>query len=261
MRLIFYFLILVNIVILLFNWDSLTNQAFVYSDKQEGETLRLTNEQQVPARALDQQSEPQSLPNPIARSINAILDIMSSIGNILLGIFRDNQYPLPEDTSPTPSPRPQTANYCINIGDYDSLAAAEELSASLASYRISNSVETKPLQVDSFTVITLVRSDLGVAMELSELLLENGIRNSVKENKPIGYTLVTNRYGSEAEATRVLDKIKKLGLSARIAKQKGKATKNNYFIHLDKSAVPQLERLPNLTELRNQVTFTEIPDC
>jgi len=265
MRLIFYFLILVNIVILLFNWDDFTNRNLVYSNIQEGETLKLASEQQVPARALAQQSEPQPQPNPAARGIDAILDIMSSIGNILSGIFRDDQYPLPEpeDTPSTPPPpiRPQTADYCINIGDYDSLAAAEALSANLASYQISNSVETKPLHANSFTVIALVRSDLGVAMELSELLLENGIRNSVKENKPLGYTLVTNRYSSEAQAIKILDRIKQLGLSARLTKEKGKATKNNYFIHLDKSAVPQLERLPNLTELKNQVVFTEIPDC
>ncbi len=265
MRLIFYFLILVNIVILLFNWDSFTNQNFVYSNKQEGETLKLANEQQIPARALAQQTEPQSQPNPVARFINGILDIMSSIGNILSGMFRDDQYPLPEappTPAPPPSPKPQLADYCINIGDYASLAAAEELSASLASYQISNSVETKPIQTgpSSFTIIALVRSDLGVAMELSELLLENGIRNSVKENKPLGYILVTNKYHSEAQANRILDKLKELGFSTRLTTE-GKVTKNNYFIHLNRSAVPQLEKFPNLTELEGQVTFTEVPDC
>lgn len=268
MKLIFYFLVLMNIAILLFNWDDFTNRNFVYSTKQEGETLRLANEQQVPARSLAEQSEPPVLPNMAARFIDSVLDFMSSIGNILRDFFRDDRRPLPEEASPDPPPfssrsptRPQTADYCIDIGAYDQLAAARALSASLTEYGISSSIKTKSRPSGPFSVIALVRADLGVAMELSELLSENGIRNSVKENRPLGYLLVSTGYRSEAAATRALNQIKKLGLSAKL--DRGKATKNSYFIHIAKPTVPKLEALPNLAELKSKVglPFTKHPDC
>ena len=100
MRFILYFLALLNIIVLLFNWDNFTNKNFVFSDIQEGETLRLINEQQLPARALIQQAEIEPNRNPLANFIDSALDFLSSIGSVILDFFRSDNHPLPEVPPP-----------------------------------------------------------------------------------------------------------------------------------------------------------------
>lgn len=264
MKLILYFLIIVNIIILLFSWDNYGQDPrnSVLPDKQEGETLSLIDRQQIPARSLGQQAPSPKNPNSVARFIDRLLDFLSSLVSATLDIFRDDIHPLPpEPPSPPPPPR---AAYCIDIGNYTSQSDATNFKDQLLVAGIKSSLQSKDIKTRSsqFVVIALVRAELDVAMELSQLLFENGIRNTVKKNDSIGYLLRSNVYRSKKTAQNVLNRIKELGMSAHLEETtKTIQSSKIYFLQVDRATVPQIEELPSNIRHQEGIQFSQNSAC
>ena len=180
----------------------------------------------------------------------------------MLDSFRNNDHPLPDKPPPEPPPEPPPlSDYCLETKEYASYAAAANLSEHLIDRGILSLVENKSHPARKFIVITLVRADLGVARDLSDLLRAQGIRNTIKENKPF-YILHTGSYGSQAEAARVLDRIKRLELSAYLEERPASDERVlTYFARIDKTMVPLLEASSDFASLSEEMGFKRNPDC
>ena len=216
MKFIFYFLIIVNAAFLMFNWESFNGapKTGEGNEVRAGETLTLIGEQQIPASAR-QQELPTPQPNDLTRFINGLLAFLSTLWTSFWDIVLDK----PQELPPAPVITPKPVNYCFVIGDYSSPQNALVDKRKLLAEDIETTISSEEKQQKSsgsYRVETHVRSNLDIAKKFSDVLSGEGIPNTIKENPPIGYLLVSRNYDSRDKAQAIDNKIKRMGLSSYI---------------------------------------------
>ncbi len=215
MKFIFYFLIIVNAAFLMLNWESFNGAPKTGEGNQvrAGESLTLIGEKQIPASAR-QQELPVSRPNDLTRFIDGALAFLSTLWTSFWDLVRDKPQELP-----TPAVIPESVTYCFVIGDYlspqNALADKRKLLAEDIETTLS-SEEKQQKSSGSYRVETHVRSNLDIAKKFSDVLSGEGIPNTIKENPPIGYLLVSRSYNSRDKAQAIDKKIRRIGLSSYI---------------------------------------------
>ena len=262
MKPILYFLVIVNIIILLFTWGDFNKDVSPALDEQEGETLSLIERQQIPARFLGEQIPvTNNNLNSLARFIDTVINFFFSLGETIMDMFRDDVHPLPAE--PVEGPTPPLAAYCIDIGDYVSQQDSTSFQNSLAAQGVKSALKDKDIQADSFRymITALVRADLDIAVEISELLLENGIRNRV-EKRGSFYQLRTDSYVNKQRVQEELERIMNLGISsAEIVEIKKPTNRKVYFLRIAKVRVPLFERISADLSTQKGIEFKQNPDC
>ncbi len=268
MKLLIYFLIIVNAAFLFWNWDTISGVATgkPVSQTLAGETLVLKGDKQIPA-VQNRQDRPPPAATQVTEIISIVIDFLADAWEFAKDIFADAPQELPEaPPPPPPAPVKPQSSKCYQLTGYATSAAALNDRAILETYRISAKMvggET-PESQRNYRISAKVRTNLDTAKNLSDLLAGAGVPNSIKEDAPLGFLLVSQVYSSRSQAERAHAKVKKLGFSSSIRDVSGKpATYKSYDLLIDQSGVETWDasRRNLLTLLSDKVKVKEIPRC
>ncbi len=235
MRLFFYFLIIINLAVLLLNWDKISTPKTtqITAEKQEAELVP-ANEDLFSLTTRRQQIPTIASPNTATRTIDKVWDFVADLWNLLKNLILPADGSLPTSTGlPEPKIPVPVATYCLDVGPFADAQTALTYKEILEIKRVTTELqrrETKTAQTKndaaaqvraSYIVAARVRSDINTAKKLSDFLHEKGIHQQMKENSPLGYLLQAPVFHSENAAQRTLKKMQDLGLSAYMQQIKG----------------------------------------
>ncbi len=267
MKLLIYFLIIVNAAFLFWNWDTSSSVATGKPVGQilAGETLVLKGEKQIPA-VQTRQDKPQPAATQVTDIISTVFDFLAGSWEFVKDLFADTPQELPEAPTPPPVPVKPQSSKCYQLTGYATSAAALNDRAILDSYRIAAKMVggEAPKSQRNYRISAKVRTNLDTAKDLSDLLAGAGVPNSIKEDAPLGFLLVSRVYNSRSQAERAHTKVKKLGFSSSIRDVSGKPiTSTSYDLLIDPSGVETWDasRRNLLTLLSDKVKVKEIPRC
>ena len=277
MRLFFYFLIVINLAVLLLNWDKISapKTTQIAAEKQEADLVP-ANEDIFSLTTRRQQIPTIASPNTATRTIDKVWDFMADLWNLLKSIVLPADGSLPTSTGlPEPETPVPVAAYCLDVGPfadaqtaltYKEILEIKRVTAELQRRETKNAVTAQSQA--SYIVAARVRSDLDTAKELSDFLHEKGIHQQMKENNPLGYLLQTPVFHSEKAAQRALKKMQDLGLSAYMQQVKGTkkvAARTAFYLRVGKPQIrlwEQLNQTENLQGLfEEDVRFEKINSC
>lgn len=204
------------------NWESFspspkTNPS---NELRAGEKMTLVGEKQIPVPAREiNLPPPQS--NDVTRFIDKLLAVLKNIGVSIRDVIFDRAQDLPLTPAQPQKVEPKI-EYCYLIGNYldsqNALADKELLSKQNIKTTIISKEKVVPNSSGVYRIEVRVRTSLDAAKEFADMLIVEGVPNTIKENPPLGYLLVSRVYKSRNKATAINEKIQSIGLSSYIKK-------------------------------------------
>lgn len=278
MRLLIYFLIIANAVFLFWNWDSLSDVASSKGREQilAKETLVIKGNNTNVITPPQGDYEP-----PVSRTtsvINSVLAVLNKVWQDLKDIFSDRSQQLPESpveeqlppppkSSPTPpqppSHKPPLIN-CYRLSGYANSQEALTDKAVLRSYGIDTGIFAgKVTGPFTYRIFVKVRTDLDVAKDLSDILFSEGVRNTIKEDPPLGFLLISSTYTDKKQADSVNAKLKRLGFSSYVNKVGGGKVSKIYYLLIPQSEATDWEEVGTIVrpELNSKINIIIQPTC